>query len=161
MSIETFSHWLYASPVATTLRETVWVIPTIQTIHILSIAVLVGSALVSNLRLAGLLAADLAPGIVVRRYLPWTWSALVVLLLTGFVMIVAEPGRTLGNAVFWTKMTLVLFAFVLTLVLQRPLLDTQPMGSDHGNRSMTKPIAWLSLAVWAAVIFCGRFIAYT
>lgn len=161
MSIETFSRLVYASRVATMLRENIWVIPTIQTIHILAIAVLVGSALVSNLRLAGVLAADLEPATVVRRYLPWAWSALVLLLLTGLVMMVAEPGRTLGNAVFWTKMALVLFAFLLTRLLQKPLLDARAMSSDSGNRSMTKSVAWLSLAVWAAVIFCGRFIAYS
>ncbi|TWB43984.1 DUF6644 family protein [Nitrospirillum pindoramense] len=161
MSIQTFGQWLYTTPVAATIRETVWIIPTVQAVHILSIAVLVGSALVSNLRLAGVFAADEASPAVIRRYLPRMWSALGILLLTGLVLIVAEPGRTLNNAVFWTKMALVLIAFVLTLVFQKPLLQSPPGGNGSDRSAMTKPVAWLSLALWTVVIFCGRFIAYT
>ncbi|ASG22309.1 MULTISPECIES: DUF6644 family protein [Nitrospirillum] len=161
MSVQAFGQWLYTTPAAAAIRETVWVIPTVQAIHILSIAVLVGSALVSNLRLAGVFAADEAPTTIIRRYLPWMWCALAVLLLTGLLLIVAEPGRTLNNAVFWTKMALVLFAFVLTLVFQKPLLNRQSADNGPDRSTMTKSAAWLSLGLWLAVIFCGRFIAYT
>jgi hypothetical protein len=161
MSIETFGDWLYQTPVSTSIREIAWIIPTVQSIHILSIAIVIGSALVSDLRLAGVLATDETPATVVRRYLPWMWSALVVLLSTGLIMVVAEPGRTLGNTIFWIKMGLVLFAFALTLGFRKPLLDPQ-FQIDHARwRVAVKPAAWTSLAVWVAVIFCGRWIAYT
>ncbi|GHC98400.1 DUF6644 family protein [Novosphingobium pokkalii] len=154
MSIQTFGDWLYATPISTTFRETTWIIPTVQSLHILAIAVVVGSALVSELRLAGVLATDESPARVVRRYLPWIWSALVVLLASGMLLIVAEPARTLGNTVFWAKMALVLLAFLATLLLRRPLLRDEA-------RPAAKTVAWLLLVVWIAVIFCGRFIAYT
>ncbi|MDF8333739.1 DUF6644 family protein [Novosphingobium cyanobacteriorum] len=157
MFLQTFGEWLYDTPVATGLRETTWVIPAVQSIHILAIAVVIGSALVSELRLAGVIATDEAPGTVVRRYLPWIWRALIVLLLSGTVLIVAEPARTLGNTVFWIKMGLVLGAFVLTLSFRRPLL----VAADGVVSEPAKAIAWLLLVVWVVVIFCGRFIAYT
>ena len=161
MSLESFGNWLYDTPISTGLREISWIIPTVQSIHILAISVVVGSALVSDLRLAGVIATDEKPGTIVRRYLPWMWVALVILLLTGVVMLLAEPGRTLNNLVFWTKMALVLAAFALTLFFRRPLLDPA-FQIDHARwASMVKPAAWLSLAVWVAVIFCGRWIAYT
>jgi hypothetical protein len=161
MSIESFANWLYDTPVSTGIREVTWMIPTVQSIHLLSIAIVVGSALVSDLRLAGVLATDETPATVVRRYLPWMWYALVVLLLTGIVMVVAEPARTLGNTIFWIKMGLVLFAFALTLTFRKPLLDPA-FALDHaGWRGAVKPAAWISLAVWVAVVFCGRWIAYT
>ncbi|PVX30850.1 DUF6644 family protein [Sphingomonas pokkalii] len=161
MSIESFGNWLYETPLSTTIRDITWIIPAVQSIHLLAIAIVVGSALVSDLRLAGVLATDESPARVVRRYLPWMWAALIVLLLTGIVMLVAEPGRTLGNTVFWTKMGLVLFAFALTLFFRKPLLDPA-FGLEHaGWRQAVKPAAWISLIVWVAVIFCGRWIAYT
>lgn len=159
MSIQTFSQWLYATPLAVAFREMVWFIPTVQTIHILAIAILVGAALVSNLRLAGIIATDEAPAAVVRRYLPWMGPALIVLLSTGLLLVIAEPGRTLGNTVFWVKMVLVLSGFALTRGFQKPALALQPVVA--APVALAKPAAWLSLAVWAAVIFCGRFIAYT
>ncbi len=161
MSLESFGNWLYDTPLSTTLREITWIIPTVQSIHILAIAVVVGSALVSDLRLAGVLATDEKPATVVRRYLPWMWAALIVLLSTGIVMLLAEPGRTLTNTVFWSKMALVLVAFALTLFFRKPLLDPS-FSMEHANwASLVKPAAWISLAVWIAVIFCGRWIAYT
>lgn len=161
MSIETFGNWLYDTPLSTTIRDVTWIIPTVQSIHILGIAIVIGSALVSDLRLAGVLATDETPATVVRRYLPWMWGALVVLLLTGIVMLIAEPGRTLGNTTFWLKMGLVLFAFGLTMAFRKPLLDAQ-FRMEHARwRAAVKPAAWISLLVWVLVIFCGRWIAYT
>ena len=160
MSVETISDWLYQTTFSTTLRDTDWVIPTVQSIHILAIGVVFGSALISDLRLAGVLATEETPATVVRRDLPWMWTALAVLLLTGLLMVLAEPGRTLGNAVFWSKMALVLVAFTLTLFFRRPLLDPA-FEAEHARwREAIKPASWLSLAVWVAVIFCGRWIAY-
>jgi hypothetical protein len=154
---ERLYEWLYDTPLSTALREIVWVIPAVQSVHILAIAVIVGSALVSELRLAGLIATDEAPGNVVRRYLPWIWRALVVLLASGTLLIVAEPARTIGNTVFWIKMALVLGAFLLTLAFRRPLLAAE--ASDVPTPA--KAVAFVLLLVWIVVIFCGRFIAYT
>ena len=161
MSVQSIGNWLYETPLSTSIRDISWIIPTIQSVHILAIAILIGSSLVSDLRLAGVLATDETPATVVRRYLPWMWTALVVLLMTGLAMTLAEPGRTLTNAVFWTKMGLVLLAFTLTMVFRKPLLDPA-FRVDHARwQALVKPAAWASLAVWIAVIFCGRWIAYT
>lgn len=159
--MQTFGDWLYATPLSTGIRDVGWLIPAVQCVHIFAIAVVVGSALVSDLRLAGVLATDEAPATVVRRYLPWMWGALAVLLATGIVMILAEPGRTLLNSVFWTKMALVLLAFTLTLFFRKPLLDPEFRAEHRGWWRAAKPAAWLSLATWVLVVFCGRWIAYT
>lgn len=161
MSVQEFGDWLYETPLSTSLRDITWIIPTVQSIHILAIAIVVGSALVSDLRLAGVLANEETPATVVRRYLPWMWSALVVLLLTGSVMVLAEPSRTITNAVFWTKMGLVLAAFALTLFFRKPLLNPNFRVEHASWWAATKPAAWLSLGAWVAVIFCGRWIAYS
>jgi len=58
---------------------------------------------VTDLRLAGVLATDETPQSVVRRYLPWMWTAIAVLLATGVILIVGEPNRVLANLVFWTR----------------------------------------------------------
>lgn len=157
MSLETFGEWLYATPISTVIRDTVWIIPTVQSVHILAIAILISAALVTELRVAGVLSADLSLPVVARRFMPWIWRALVVLLATGTVLIVAEPGRTLGNTVFWVKVSLIFAALLMTLALRKPLLAAD-ISSDVAP---SRPIAWLMLAIWVIVIFCGRFIAYT
>jgi hypothetical protein len=160
MTLHDFSSALYTTPFSTGIRETPGLIPTTQSIHIIAIAVVVGSALVTDLRLAGVLATDETPQTVVRRYLPWMWGAIAVLLATGTIMAVGEPNRVLTNPLFWTKMALVVLAFVLTLLFRYPILHPQ-FRLEHARwAGLAKPMAWVSLVVWIAVIFCGRWIAY-
>jgi hypothetical protein len=160
MTLHELSGALYTTPISTGIRETAWIIPTTQSIHIVAIAVVVGSAVVTDLRLAGVLATDETPQTVVRRYLPWMWAALAVLLTTGVIMAVGEPNRVLANRVFWTKMALVACAFGLTLLFRYPVLHPQ-FRLEHARwAALAKPLAWVSLLVWIAVIFCGRWIAY-
>lgn len=157
MSSSLIIAWLYATPLSTAIRDVLWVIPMVQSIHIIAITVLFGSALVSDLRLAGVLATDEPLRGVVRRYYPWMRNALMVLLFTGLIMIIAEPDRVLVNTTFWLKMVLVVTAFTLTLLLRRPLLRAP----DERETRPIKALAWLSIGLWCAVIICGRWIAYT
>jgi anaerobic C4-dicarboxylate transporter len=160
MTLHEFSQALYMTPISTGIRTTAGLIPTAQSIHIVAIAVVVGSALVTDLRLAGVLATDETPQTVIRRYLPWMWAALAVLVATGTILTVAEPNRVLANSVFWSKMALVVVAFGLTLLFRYPFLHPQFQLEHARWAALAKPMAWVSLLVWIAVIFCGRWIAY-
>lgn len=160
MSLDSFITWLYATPLSTLIRDVSWVIPAVQSIHIVAIAVVVGSAMITDLRLAGILATDEAPAAVVRRYTPWMWGALLVLLLTGMVMSIGEPDRVLVNSLFWFKMGAVVTVSVLTWFLHRPFLNPAPPAWLVRLNSFTKPAAWFSLLLWVGVIICGRWIAY-
>ncbi len=161
MPIATFGDWLYATPASTAIRETTWLIPNIQTIHILAITVVIGSALATELRFAGVFATDRPQADLMRRYLPWMRRALIVLLVTGLILVLAEPGRTLGNMVFWIKMALVAGASLITLKARARLLRQPATTHGAGAPETSRPLAWLMIVVWCAVIFCGRFIAYT
>jgi hypothetical protein len=149
--------WLYGTAVSSAIRDTDWIVPTVQAIHICAITVVVGSALVTELRIAGVVAPDESLNVVARRYLPWMWWALGVLVATGLVMVVGEPERVLGNRVFWIKMTLVALGVLLSASLREPLLRS----CEKVPRQPTKALAWLLLILWVAVIFSGRWIAYT
>jgi hypothetical protein len=149
--------WIASTSLSERILTEFWIVPNVQSVHICAIAVLVGSALMTELRLAGVLATDEAPATVIKRYLPWLWGALAVLLLTGLILIWGEPERTLLSRGFWLKMSLVLIGFLLTVFTRRPLL-TEP----ESNRPAwsIKPVAWLSLCIWIAVVCFGRWIAY-
>lgn len=160
MNLHDFSTWLSATPPSQIIQINFWIIPTIQSIHILAICVVISSALMINLRLVGIVGrADPVAGFA-RRYLPWTGTALIVLLLTGMILIVGEPDRTLGNSIFWSKMALVAGGLILTLVFSMPLRKNPVFWEGAGVAVSAKLLGAVSLAVWIAVIFCGRWIAY-
>lgn len=161
MSSSLIIAWIYATPLSTAIRDILWIIPTVQSIHIIAITVLFGSAVISDLRLAGMFATDEPLRGVIRRYYPWMRYALLVLLFTGLIMIIAEPDRVLVNTTFWLKMALVVSAFALTSFLRRQLLRPADDAQRGDASRLVKTSAWLSIGLWCVVIFCGRWIAYT
>jgi len=157
MNMQSVGEWIYGTALSSTIRDNFWVVPVVQSFHIIAIAVVVGSALVTELRIAGVVAPDESMSVVARRYLPWMWRALAVLLVTGLIMLIGEPDRTLTNTPFWIKMALVVMAVLASLGLRRPLL--RPL--SEASKPPAKALAWILLALWVAVIFCGRWIAYS
>src|SRR5205823_11887943 len=89
------SGWLEQTQLSQTIQVHEWIVPAVQSVHILGIAVVASSALMINLRLLGVCAADQPLKQVLSRFVPFVWWALLVLLVTCTVMIVAEPPRSL------------------------------------------------------------------
>jgi hypothetical protein len=155
------SAWLEQTQLSLAVQTHAWVVPTVQSIHILGIATLAASALMINLRLLGLYAADQPLKEVLTRFLPFIWWPLVVLLLTGIVMIAGEPPRSLKNPVFQIKMVLLAAAIVAT-ALCRPALRRNPAFGDVTVRRRVgaTALASASMVLWVGIIFAGRWIAY-
>src|SRR6202167_5481933 len=104
------SKWLAATSLSHTIQTTTWIIPTLQTIHILSVAVLFSSAVLVDLRLWRLLQRDMTLPDVARRFLPVIWPFFLILLMTGSLLIIGEPRRSLLNTTFYLKMALLVVA---------------------------------------------------
>jgi hypothetical protein len=160
MQMQSVVEWISRTSLSETIRNEPWIVPNVQAIHICAIAVVVGSALISELRLVGMIATDEAPAKVIRRYLPWMWGALVVLLSSGMILVWGEPERTLFSRVFWLKMSLVLVGFLLSVLFQQPFLDPDFNAQRTARAWWIKPVALLSLCIWIAVVCSGRWIAY-
>ena len=157
-----FSKWLAATPLSHTIQTAGWIIPTLQTIHILSVAVVFSSATLVNLRIWRLLQRDAPLPEIARRFLPAIWPVLFILLLTGSLLIVAEPRRSLVNSTFYLKMALLAVAVVLTAGLQRWISSSPNSWDSDLRRRMTgRFAATLSIVVWCGIVFAGRWIAYT
>ena len=161
-ALSEFSRWLAATPLSHVIQTTKWVIPALQTIHILSVAVVFSSAVLVDLRLWRLLNRDLPLPEVARRFLPTIWPMLLVLLITGSLLIIGEPKRSLLNSAFYLKMALLAVAIVLTAWLQWSL-STSPNFWDRnsGRRMAGRLAATVSILVWCGILFAGRWIAYT
>ncbi|MDY6947691.1 MAG: DUF6644 family protein [Pseudomonadota bacterium] len=161
MSIQVVSNWISQTSLSEAIRDHFWVVPTVQAVHICAIAVLVAGAMISELRIVGLFATDEAASAIVKRHLPWMWSALLVLLFSGVLLVWGEPDRSLSNRTFWIKMGLVFSGFSLSVLFRRPLLRPEFDLRAGASRWLIKPLAWLSLFIWVAVVCAGRWIAYS
>jgi hypothetical protein len=156
-----FSDWLSQTPVSTTLQTVAWIIPAVQTVHILAIAIVMSSVVMVDLRLMGLVGGTQSITGVAQRFIPWLWWALAVLLATGLILITAEPRRDLLNPVFQAKMALLMIAIGVTAAFQvqvRRNMSAWDMAPESRAGAWVTAVA--SLLVWTAIVGCGRWIAY-
>lgn len=159
--IRAFCAWLAATPLSVMLGTTRWIVPAVQTIHILAIAVVLSSVLMVELRVLELAGRSQTMMQTARRFLPWLSAGLVVLAATGALLIVSEPQRSLVNIAFWTKMGLLALAIGATLGFQRTrwgrtALQESPLPASAATRAG----AVLILLLWCAIAVAGRWIAY-
>lgn len=160
-ALHNFCSWLEETPVSLTIQTTSWIVPAVQTVHILAIAAVMSSVLMIDLRLLGILGRDQPLARVSKRFLPVIWWTLPVLLATGILMIIGEPVRSLESPVFQLKMALLVAAMIVTLSYQVPLgRDPSFWDLSIGRRGGARIIAVLSLLLWAGIVFAGRWIAY-
>lgn len=162
VALSELSKWLAATPLSHTIQTTSWIIPTIQIIHILGVAVLFSSAVLVDLRIWRLLERDIPLPQIARRFLPPIWPVLLILLITGSLLIIGEPRRSLLNSTFYLKMALLAVAIMLTAGLQRSIsLSPDSWDKDRRRRLAARFAATASIAVWCGILFAGRWIAYT
>jgi len=155
--LKQFCDWLVSTPASEAIQNTFWMIPLIQSVHIVSIAITVSAVTLLHFRLLGLTGRDQSVPETARRYLPWIWTAVAILACSGLLLIVAEPPRELENPMFWTKMTLLLCALIFTALFQVMLKRD---GFWERNRALSALIGIVSLLLWTGVVVAGRWIAY-
>ena len=140
-----FANWLAATSASVWIASHDWVIPTVQSIHIVAIGVALVSAFMIGFRVLGWAGSDQTPAETMDRYWPWLFGALGVLLVTGALMVLGEPARELLAFSFWLKMCLVVIGTVMTW---------------WAGRHQAKALTLVTLVVWIGIIFLGRLIAY-
>lgn len=157
MSLEAVTHWLETTQASAAIKDAFWIIPTVQSIHIIAITLVFTAAVIVSLRSWGIVGLDWSPTMWARRLFPSLWVALVVLALTGSILIVGEPARELPNPAFQFKMACLLVAIGLTFVLARRFAS----GSDAVVKSLsTRLLATVAILLWIAIMCAARWIAY-
>jgi hypothetical protein len=159
--IEEFCDWLSRTSVSVAFQSATWFVPTVQTVHIIAIAILLVTIYVIGFKLAGIIRGGLPLAAVMRKASPWVWSMLIVLLLTGALLTITEPSRELLNWVFRTKMVLVVCLSLLVVWLNsRVRVDPNYWSATTGRKMAARIWGVLVLVIGAGIITAGRWIAY-
>ncbi len=144
------------------IQNVTWIIPIVQSIHIAFISLVIGAAGMANLRVLGLGMRSQSTSTLANRLFPFVWWSLPFLLLTGVILVIGEPVRSLENLTFQIKMVLLVFGIIATLTFQNALKKDEAFWEMSAQRRATaKVLAVVSLLIWIAIIFAGRYIAYT
>lgn len=152
--------WLGGTAFSHTLQETEWLVPAIQTVHILGVAAVFSSVLMVTLGIFGLYGAEQPLARRYSRFATVLKAGLPVLLVTGLLMIAAEPDRALPNPVFQLKMALLVVAAGATWLGGRRVRHASS-GNGSSAGVALRALSVVTLLLWIGVLVSGRFIAYT
>lgn len=150
------------SRLADNIRENDLLFPFIESVHVLSICLVVGSILAVDLRLLGLASIRRSVSRVTHGILPLTWCAFVVAVASGGLLFISNATKYLGNGFFIAKLFLIGAAGLNMMIFHAISAKDLPRWENETRLPLPARLAGgLSILLWVAVVACGRWIGFT
>ncbi len=146
---------LEQSGIGLVIRESLWLFPAFEAVHLLGLSVLGGSLLMVDLRLLGVGIRSRTPAQLVRTVRPWLVGSLLILIGTGVPLFLSEAVKCYYSYSFWVKMSALGIGLLYTFLIKHPVIRR---GTGSGVQAL---IGMLSLAVWLTVAGAGRWIGFS
>jgi hypothetical protein len=161
VSILSALQWLAATESSTSLRESLFVWPLVESTHVLSLMLFVGTTVMLDLRLLGITMKKVPVSEVTGRLLPWTRVGFTVMVITGLLLFFATPVRNYQNLFFRLKMILFTIAGLnVWLFHNRIHRRVADWDLDQVTPPAARMAAIVSLVAWTGVVVSGRLVAY-
>lgn len=148
-----FFDWCEATPIGFWLKQAMWGFATIETIHIMALAVLLGTMVVIDLRLLDLGLRQMPVAELSSILTPWFWSSLAVMVASGACLFLGEAVRLAKSGPFAYKMLFLLIAILVHITIHRRAVAGR-------SANFAKVAACVSLACWLGIALAGRAIAF-
>jgi len=151
--VHSLQQWSDANAFLIWLRESpsIWAYPTVFFVHTIGLIFTAGASIVVSARVLG--AARELPMAPLARVFSAIWIGVWLTVVSGLVMLAADIETKLTNRLFPVKMTLVVCAVALLVVLRRRV-------EQSSDSASTRTLAAASLLCWLAAVAAGRFLAY-
>ncbi|QNL50230.1 hypothetical protein H8S90_00935 [Olivibacter sp. SDN3] len=155
-----FFSWLESTSLALGIRQSMWLYPALEIVHIVGIVLLVGAAFMFDLRLLGF-SKSLPLQELSNHLLPWSARGLILIAPSGILLFITNA-KSLGvDPTFWLKMILLGIAALNVLVFHKFIFKKNiEVSSFYDSPISVKISAFLSIIIWIAIIACGRLLAY-
>lgn len=144
------------SPLGSGIKNSTWLFPGIEAVHLLALALLGGAILLVDLRLAGVWLKGHPASTIERGARPWLVIAVVVLIVTGVLIGSSEAIKLYGKPAYWVKMAALAAAIVFAFTIRAPYARKDPAPGVAGVA-----IGLVSLALWLTVGMAGRWIGFS
>lgn len=149
-----FFAWCEATSIGLWLKQAMWGFATIETVHIMALAVLLGTMVVVDLRLLGLGLKQMPVAELSARLAPWFWVSLAMMVLSGGCLFLGEAVHLATSVPFAYKMLFLLIAILVHITIHRRAI------TGGGGQHIAKLAAYVSLACWLGIALAGRAIAF-
>lgn len=160
--MDSFFQQLYDTGLATAIRESGTLFPTIESIHVLAITLVVGSIGVVDLRLLGVASRRRAVTRLTGEILPITWTCFAIAAITGALLFSSNAVKYTHNTWFLAKMALLVVAGINMIIFHFiTSRDIERWDESPNVPAGVRLAGALSLTLWIAIIVCGRWIGFT
>jgi hypothetical protein len=157
-----FLQWLQDLGWTTALRESQYMFPIVEGIHLLGLAFILGPVLMLDFRLTGIAWRDQPVSRIANSFVPYSVGGAIVMFATGLLLFAAEPVRCWNSNWFKIKLVLLAVAGLNALYFH---MKTQSGWGAWDNEAVPPAAArmagLLSIIFWAGVVLAGRWTAYT
>ena len=162
MDIAGFLASVESSNLATAIRDSLYLFPLIESLHVLGLTLVFGTIVIVDLRLLGIASIQRPFTRITSDILKWTWAAFVWTATTGMLMFITNANVYYHNSFFRTKMVLLALAGLNVAIFEL----TSGRTVHHWHKDASAPragraAAVLSLVLWITIIFMGRWIGFT
>lgn len=157
MSLLPFFQWCDSTWIGVTIRESRYLFPVIETVHLLGLTLLLGTTIIISLRLFGIVMRRQPVAQLAEDLAPWTLGSLIVMLLTGFLLFLSEALKCYDSRPFRLKMAFLLAAILYQFTIYRRFARS----SSAALRPVwSGVVAAISLGLWFGVGLMGRAIGF-
>jgi hypothetical protein len=161
MHFAQFLSWLYDTPFSNFMRGSVWAEPVVETIHVLTLTMFLGFAVLLDLRLLGLALTRVRMSQVIEQLNPWLFFAYGIMLTTGVLLFCGDPVAFWSTFPFKAKMVMLVLAGLNVLIFNRTIGRRVAEWDMVSNTPVAAKFAGgVSIFLWFAIIAAGRAIAY-
>jgi Family of unknown function (DUF6644) len=162
MIIPQFCTWVENTRMAAAIRTSTWLFPTIESIHVLAITLVVGSVTMFDLRLLGVASRDRSVTELHKEILPWTWTAFAVAVVAGTLMFSSDATKYYQDGPFrWKMMTLLLVGLNTAIFEFGAFRGVSRWDNEKKTPLAAKLAGGISIVLWILVVGFGRWIGFT
>lgn len=147
--------WIGETAIGKSIAESTYAFAIIEIFHLFGIVLLLGSATVMALRLCRLTMKQLPVSFVARQLGWYTFSGLVAMLVSGYLMFASAPTKYYNSGPFWWKMMFFWTAVVFHFTLYRRITR-----SDRAGLILGGVTAVLAIFLWYGTGVFGRAIGF-
>jgi hypothetical protein len=161
MSILEMCVWLQNTPIGTSIRESTLMFPILEGSHLLGLGISVGTIMVSDLRLFGVILKKERMSDVMHQILPWSAAGYAFMIITGILLFWSEAEKCYNSIWFRWKVVFLFVAAINVIVFHTTVYRRMDKWDLDNPPPMAAKIAGISsLIAWGIVIAAGRTTAY-
>jgi len=149
--------WFEMTSIGVVVRESIWMFPVIEAVHLLGLCMLGGALLVVDLRMLGLGLRRQTIGELSENLRPWLYGAIALMGITGVLLFLSEAVKCYYNQSYWVKMIALAIGLIFTFTLRAKVADNGGMTAS----TRTRLTAVASMVLWFTVAAAGRWIGFS